>query len=186
MRDIERRASDSTVAAFFNGAEGDITARRRRRDLNDLWSQRDRFAAAIAQATKILSIDSGPINSRIHFSKWGEDASRLDEDARLAKEPKGGAAAIGGGEGDRTPLYALGWRERTTGNRARDRQGAKLEALESTLLPGANLTWLLADPKDFPRALPLTYATVGPLTNQMVILTAPTEVSTTAGYRIRQ
>ena len=186
MRDIERKSSDSMVAAFFNGAEGDISARRRRRDVNDLWAQRDGFATAIAKARTIGSIDTGPIDSRLHFSKWGEDASRLGEAAWLAKEPKGGAAAIGGGEGDRTPLYALGWRERSIGNRARDRQGAKLEALESTLLPGVNLTWLLAKAKDFPRALPLTYATIGPLTAPFVIVTAPTEVSTAAGYRIRQ
>jgi neutral ceramidase len=186
MRDIERRSPESFVAAFFNGAEGDITARRRRRDVNDLWTQRDRFETAISNATKIESIETGPIESRMRFATWGEPGASVNDDAHLAKEPRGGAAAIGGAEGDRTPLYALGWRERTTGNRADEGQGAKLEALKSTLLPSVNLTWLLASPKDFPRALPFTYATIGSSPGPFVILTAPTEVSTTAGYRIRE
>jgi neutral ceramidase len=186
MRDIERQSSDSMVAAFFNGAEGDITVRRRVRDVNDLWRQRDRFATAIAHATKISSIDTGPITSRIHYARWGEKASELEDQARLADLPRAGAAAIGGGEGDRTPLYALGWRERTTGNRAANGQGAKLEPLKSVLLPSVNFTWLLAIPLDFPPVLPLMYATVGPSFAPFVILTAPTEVSTSAGYRIRQ
>src|SRR5215510_4459704 len=94
-----------------------------------------------------------------------------------------GAALVGGGEGDRTVLYRLGWKEGVTDFRATSEQGAKLAPFNSRLLPVLlDLTFLLAGPDDFPQALPLGYARLGTLE----IVSTPTEMSTATGYNIRK
>ena len=63
----------------------------------------------------------------------------------IAKAPAFGAAALGGGEGDRTILYELGWKEGMR-NRAVDGQGPKLKGLDSRLLRVIQLTQAFAPP----------------------------------------
>lgn len=184
MRQLELCASSGRhVAAFFNGAEGDITARRIERDIRDLWQHAKWMRQAVDDAKEIRPVDvSCGIESRKHFAEPGE---KLDgpPKLRLAWTPKAGAALVGGGEGDRTILYQMGWQERVTDFRATREQGAKLSAFKSRLLPDLlDLTGLLANPDDFPTALPLGYARLGTLE----IVSAPTEMSTATGYAIRQ
>lgn len=184
MRQLELSvASGRLVAAFFNGPEGDITARRIHRDIRDIWKHASRMREAIEHAAPITPLDVGAgIESRAYFAAPGEALSG-SPDFRLASTPMAGSAALGGGEGDRTILYELGFRERVTDLRATPDQGAKLDALKSRLLPGLpDLTWLLGKPGDFPVALPLGYARLGALD----IVSAPTEMSTATGYFIRE
>jgi neutral ceramidase len=185
MRQLELKPSAGRlVAAFFNGAEGDISARRIERDVRDVWRHASLMRIAIEGAKEPVSIDlSAGIESRMHFAFAGEVLSVAGEpDFRLASKPKAGAALLGGGEGDRTPLYQLGWKERVTDRRANADQGAKLNALKPLLLPLLDKTWLLATSSSFPRVLPLGYAHMGALN----IVSTPTEMSTATGYNIRK
>ena len=179
MRRIESVNGDGFVAAFFNGAEGDISARRTGRDLHDLWKHADLFVKAINEASG-SRLDLTP--SIVTRSYWATPGDPVGEPpVRLPKQARGGAALLGGAEGDRTPLYALGWRERVTAARADKEHGAKLNPLDSNLLPVPDMTdLLLARSDQFPRSLPLSYARLGPLE----IFAAPTEMSTATGERI--
>jgi neutral ceramidase len=182
MRLLEREAGASFVSAFFNGSEGDITTRRVDRDLRDVWHHASLFAEAVRAAQRAMTPLAGParIESRMHVAAWGEES--LDDAAvRLAPLPRGGAAAIGGGEGDRTVFYALGWREHAIALRADRDHGTKLNPLKSNLLPLPDLTDLIGTTPDFPRALPLGYVRIG----NVEIMTAPTEVSTASAAMMR-
>jgi hypothetical protein len=184
MRQLEVSApSGRLVAAFFNGPEGDVSARRIDRDIRDIWKHASWMRQAIEHAAPITPLDVGAgIESRGYFAAPGE-ALPGSPDFRLASTPMAGSAALGGGEGDRTILYELGFRERVTDLRATSDHGAKLNALKSRLLPGLpDLTWLLGKPGDFPVALPLGYARLGTIE----IVSAPTEMSTATGYFIRE
>ena len=184
MRQLELKdSSGRLVAAFFNGPEGDITARRIERDVRDIWNHALRMCKAIDDARDPKTLDvSTAIVSRMHFAGPGEVLTGTNVRFELAPKPMAGAALVGGGEGDRTVLYQLGWQEGVTNLRATSEQGAKLDAFKSRLLPNVpDLTFLLALPGDFPRALPLGYARLGTLD----IVSTPTEMSTATGYNIR-
>lgn len=185
MRQLELEdSSGKRVAAFFNGPEGDITARRVDRDVRDIWHHALWLRQAIDNARNATPLDvSTGIESRMHFAAPGEVLVGTNVRFGLASEPMAGAALVGGGEGDRTPLYQLGWKEGVTDFRATSEQGAKLNAFKSRLLPFLpDLTDLLAGPDDFPQALPLGYAHLGTLE----IVSTPSEMSTATGYNIRK
>src|SRR5206468_2296800 len=98
----------------------------------------------------------------------------------LAPVPIFGVAGVGGGELDRTPLYALGWIEGVR-DRSGRHQGPKVPALDSRILRDIKLTGTFAPPKKFPRFLPVTYAEIGRLSLGAI----PVEMSTTQALRIR-
>ncbi len=170
------------VVMFLNGAEGDVSARRTRRDLRDVWRHAALFSKVVMTATDRgeVKLDGG-IRAAMHLARAGE-VSWHGRQTRLAEEASGGAAALGGAEGDRTILYELGWRERTVDDRAANGQGAKLPALKSKLLPLPDLTkLLLAKPSDFPLRLPLSLVRIGSID----VAVTPTEMSTATGFHIR-
>jgi neutral ceramidase len=183
MRRLELKVSSGRlVAAFFNGPEGDITARRIERDVRDIWKHASLMVEAVENAKDptVINLRTG-IESRMHYAAPGKVVSGID--VQLASNAMAGAALLGGGEGDRTPLYQLGFQERVTDFRATSEQGAKLNGLKSRLLPDLpDLTALIAKPEDFPRVLPLAYARLGTLD----IVSTPTEMSTATGYAIRK
>ena len=200
MGAVERRHADHPVAAFFNGAEGDIHMRRLRRDFRDAVRLATLFertvletlAATPDQVTKDPDISAARIevtdfaagdpkhpgrlrapHSRCALNVWKE--------AALAVEPQYGVAGLGGGEGDQTVLVGLGWREGVR-SQPQKGQGPKLPGLDSSLLRNLKITDLVAPPEDFPAHLPVTYARLGPL----AIGAFPAELTTTMGYRIRR
>jgi hypothetical protein len=181
MQTLERRRGDPFVAAFFNGAEGDVTARRINRDALEIWKLADVLVQSLETVTDRSPVDmTGGIDSRSYFAAPGT-TFRGTPDRQLAATARGGAAAIGGGEGDRTLFYGLGWHERVLAVRSSQDQGAKLNALRSKVLPVPDLTFLIALPDDFPSALPLSYARLGSLE----FAVAPAEMSTATGFAIR-
>ena len=197
---LERRHADHPVAAFFNGAEGDIHMRRLRRDLRDAVRLGTLFERAVLE-TLALPADDVTNDPRISVGHIevtdfagrdpenrgrrpsAQSACRLPvwKDAALASEPQYGVAGLGGGEGDRTILVDLGWRE---GVRAQPQkgQGPKLPGLDSAVLRSLKITDLVAPTEDFPSHLPVGYARLGAL----AIGTFPVELTTTMGYRIRR
>jgi hypothetical protein len=98
-----------------------------------------------------------------------------------------GAAALGGGEDDRTVLHALGWRE---GQREipRDGQGPKLGGLDSKLLPVIALTSALGPPSALPQELPITYIELGKfeMSRTFSLGAFPAELSTAQAADIRE
>lgn len=200
MAAVERRHADHPVAAFFNGAEGDIHMRRLRRDFRDavrlgtLFERTvfETLAAAPENVTNDPDISAGRIEvtdfaagDPKHPGQLRSPQSvcslKIWKDAALAMEPQYGVAGLGGGEGDLTTLVDLGWREGVRGQPQKG-QGPKLPGLDSSVLRNLKITDIVAPSEDFPAHLPLTYARLGSL----AIGAFPVELTTTMGYRIRR
>jgi neutral ceramidase len=176
------------VVGFFNGAEGDITPRRTRRDVFDTYEHGLRFAEAINATVKTSELldESEPtisVNATVVEPAEDEERScRIGDGPKwtLAERPMLGTAALGGGEGDRTALYGVGWREGIV-DRHREGQGQKLPALDSRLVRAIRLSDMIGPPEAFPQTLPLTRASLGGLT----LAALPAELSTAQGQAIR-
>jgi hypothetical protein len=199
VRAFERRYNDELVAGFFNGADGDIHIRRLRRDFREVIRFGEAFDANIQEV-----LDSPPVLSRTDFKvvvsrKDVTDFAKPDPHditkrrdktevckndywnySVLSSVPEYGVAGLGGGEGDRTILYDLGWREGVRGQPEQG-QGPKLPGLGSRILRDLRLTDILVPPDSFPQNLPVTYAEIADLR----IGAFPVEFTTAMGYRIR-
>ncbi len=182
-----------SVVGFFNGAEGDVTARRPTRDVRRVGDLARSFAASIGDVVTRPGIDLGASpeiqvrSERVPVAATddtkddaGATCSVRGETVRLSGKPLGGAAGLGGGEGDRTILYDLGWREAVR-DRPRHGQGPKLPALDSAYVRTLKLTSVIFKLADFPPSLPLSVVALGRLT----IAAIPAEASTFVGARIR-
>jgi hypothetical protein len=189
MAALERRHPRSAygttpVYGFFNGAEGDVVARRGVRDVREVVAVGEAFAASVRStlesppppapmhkpAIVVRSVDLVPGRTCV------DDAHRA---VTLAMTPVVGAAAVGGGENDRTILFDLGFREGQV-EIPRERQGGKLPVLDSQILEGIRLTHLFGPPRKFPAELPLRYVEIG----NLAIAAFPAEIGTAAGRRI--
>jgi len=188
MTALERRYStrNKMVFGFFNGAEGDVTLRRGRRDLLEALKFGKTFEnqiASVLESGKGHSI--GPISIDVRSGNFrpadAVEGRCIDaqHDARLAPAPKLGTAALGGAEDDRTILYGLGWRDGVR-DKAFDGQGVKLPALDSRLLRGLRLSDEFAPPEAFPATITLVVASLG----HLVLLAVPAELSTAEGQAV--
>jgi neutral ceramidase len=182
-----------SIVGFFNGAEGDVTARRTERDIRDVAELARGFAGSINAIVKLPGIALGPSPEiQVRSERVPVEAvSGTKDDAgatcsvgtdtyRLAGKPNGGVAAFGGAEADRTILYDLGWREAVR-DRPQHGQGPKLPALDSAYLRDLKPTSTIVKLPDFPPSLPLSILSIGPLS----IATIPVEASTFVGAQIR-
>lgn len=193
MESLERRwatAGGQPVVGFFNGAEGDITARRNQH-ARDMRSTRD-FGERLAQAV-VATRDSAAVATerepalsvRGVLVRTGEAEGRRCTDSRrdtwtLSDRPMLGAAALGGAEDDYTVLHLMGWREGIV-DRPTYGQGMKLPALDSKVVRALRFSDEFAPPEIFPDTLPLTLVSIGGFT----LATLPGEVSTAQGQAIR-
>jgi hypothetical protein len=199
VRDLERRNNDELVAAFFNGADGDIHMRRLRRDLRDVMRLGEAFGGNIeeilASAPAPVPKDLDVVIGRKEVTEFAKPdprdlTKRLDKsavcgtdawnDAPLSPVPEYGVAGLGGGEGDRTILYDLGWREGVRGQ-ADQGQGPKLPGLGSRIIRDLRLTDILVPPGSFPQRLPVTWVKLADLR----IGAVPVEFTTAMAWRIR-
>jgi neutral ceramidase len=181
--------AEPMVVGFFNGAEGDITARRRQRDLIEVYAFGRRFAREVeatlsrpggrVSTTTGLSVRAGAFDPEKEGScqPKGEHQRQVE----LAPSPVFGAATLGGAEDDRTDLYQLGWRDGTRDS-ASGPQGVKLPALDSRVIRGARFTSDFAPPAAFPHSLPLSVLGIGDFS----LATLPLEASTAQGDWIRR
>lgn len=182
-REWATQDSGRPVVGFFNGAEGDVVARRNVRDVREVVAIAQRFADHVkrALAHPAKALDRPIIVARRDMLRAGAGCAPPDPpQVTLAAEPVIGTAAFGGGEDDRSQLYALGWRD---GVRylARNGQGPKLPALDSELLPMIRLTSVLGPPRVFPSELPLQVVRIG----EFSLAAFPGELSTAAGAMVR-
>ncbi len=168
------RGGARVVVGFFNGGEGDVTARRGARDLRDVLRVSRDFRASVefVESTQPADVPVPRIVTRQAILRPGH--------SRLPKEPMVGAPALGGGENDRTVLYLLGWRGDLHEIPAKG-QGGKLGALEAQLVPGLDLTPMLAPPRTFPTQIPVGYVELG----AFALGTVPAEPSTATAAMIR-
>ena len=189
MQKVERslsKPSRAAVVGFFNGAEGDITARRRWRDMGEVLA----FGGALASEVEDTlahgwEVDvGGDVDVREGDADTSSD--RVCESVglgrvELGRRPYFGAAGIGGAEGDRTAFTDLGWKDGVR-TEARSNQGPKLGAFDSKILPSFSLTRFLAPRGKFPVFLPITWARIG----SFQLLAFPAELTTTMAYQMRQ
>ena len=162
------------IIGFFNGAEGDVVARRRSRTARDLH----RLASLLAQRIRETHDTAGGspvdlasgITAALHFARAGQTETTSAGMVRLAATPVAGVATLGGGEGDPSGFPGKPTTQKPTGD-----QGVKVPALR----------WfhdVLAPSHSFPQALPISYVRLGSLRLAFV----PTESSTAAVWRMRQ
>lgn len=184
------RGASRPVVGFFNGADGDISVRRVRRDLKDVVRLGDAFAKEIDNLIKKDGIEiveqkidvgvaPGLVSASCLSEKWGtpNKTPRLIE---LAKQPMYGVAGIGGGEGDRTVLFQLGWSDGVRGEPTSG-QVPKQPALDSPVVRHLDLTAAISKKDTFPSTLPVTLAQLGPLS----IATMPAELTTAMAFELR-
>jgi neutral ceramidase len=183
------------VVGFFNGAEGDITARRPSRDVADAKTHALELADAVQKAANSpgtslelqldVRSDPGELSDPYHGAKC---SSIGWPDVRLAATPQMGVAALGGGESDRTVLHQLGWSDGVRGEQHTFDvlgQAPKQPALDSPVLRCAQFTALLATRETFPQTLPLTLVRVGaPKGPFFEIATLPVEMTTAMAWDI--
>jgi neutral ceramidase len=178
------------VVGFFNGAEGDITPRRTRRDATDVLELGKLLGDDLSQTLKAAgtpiegtSVRIRSRRARVHPKDAGQ-RSCLRTSGKTTDPISGiptlGTAALGGAEDDRTLLYQLGWKEGVRDRRLRE-QGPKQPALDSQLVRAVALTESFAPPEMFPASLPITYAELG----NLALVAVPFEMSTAQGMDIR-
>jgi neutral ceramidase len=189
MTSLERdsAASDSLVAGYFNGAEGDVSPRWESQDRDDVIKFGDKLADAVrsvlAHPTAEARADSPEISVRskaFRIDSGGQDSAGFDA------RPEFGVASVGGAEDGRTPFYYYGWHGGILSEKPRDGQGRKQPGLDLPgfpLLKALKLTHLLAPRRSFPDYFPLSIARIGDL---LTIGAIPVEMTTMMGKRIRE
>jgi len=185
MRSLERQRQYGLnerfpVLGFFNGAEGDVVARRGRRDIRDVVFVATRLKEAVPSVLTRGSVPLSPVMVETRHVAIAPKAN-VPGSELLASEPVFGTAAVGGAEDDRTVLYQLGWREGVREVPTQG-QGGKLPALDSQLLPFVRLTHLVAPPRVFPQELPVSYIRIG----TFQIGAVPAELSSAQGAALRE
>ncbi len=189
-----RPGPPAVVVGFFNGPEGDVTARRTSRDLRDVLDVAGRMVCGLDAAlgsTAVKAITDPPITvvrtgqgvvpPCPDFAVPDPANPKVPKPPELATAPLMGVAALGGGEDDHTVLYSLGWREGVR-DRALNGQGPKLPALDSQLLRGVKLSAWGEAPYKFSRRPEVVVARLG----DFGLAALPVEMSTAQAFHIRE
>jgi neutral ceramidase len=184
---LERSTSPKIpMAAFFNGAQGDISLRRCRRDVLDVTGLARNILGTVRPLIGTPGTpQSKPLHLKVAYADLlpGEQRKCVSTEFgrfTIAKEPQPGVALLGGGEGDRTVLFQLGWTARIKGT-AEKGQGPKMPGLDSSIVTGLKLNYLLAPPWKWSQRLPLSFINLG----DMRLLVTPVEMTTAMAYRLR-
>lgn len=197
--------NESTVVAFFNGAEGDIAPNWKNQDRADALDIGQQLAQGVLTAiTNANEEIAGDISYRYEVVKIADaqvtdlhrDADVMCDSTRkmqTARKPYPGVATLGGSEEGRSFLYYLGLREGVKLEECDDRQGRKFFAIESFIEKILQIDdkQLLHDSildfakkysaKTLPEQIPLGVYTIGPL----VLGTLPGEFTVALGNRIK-
>ncbi len=170
------------VVAFFNGAEGDVSALWTSRDRPDL----DRLARQLSQAVVALAGSGHAVTGPIGFQFTEIEISEYcftDREGRpRCTEAKAtpGVAQLGGAEDGRTLFHELGFVEgRYPLSRAAT--GAKLPAFQPNLEGLPDLTGIATAATPPPERLPIAVYVLG----SVALATLPGEFTTVMGHRIR-
>jgi neutral ceramidase len=161
------------IAGFFNGAEGDISPRWVAQNRNDVLSLGDAFARSVTTTLKHPAY-SDP-DPKIAAARRSFRAAAIKD----LTVPRSGVGELGGAEDGRTVLYGYGWH----GGVTRPGPDPKVPALE-LYRPGALklLQRVLDSPKSYPEEIPVSVASIGPLS----LAAIPTEMTTVQGLEVRE
>lgn len=165
------------VAGFFNGAEGDISPRWISQDRGDVIT----LGAGLAQAVESLLDQAGDpqLNPAISVAREEFPAVPPAGPTRKLTLPGSGVGELGGAEDGRTVMYAYGWHGGVSGSGS-DPKVAALSLHNLALLK--ILQPILGAPKNYPRTIPVSIASLGALS----LAAIPTEMTTVQGLHIRQ
>ena len=173
----EAKPDNPVVAGFFNGAEGDISPRWTYQDRGDVV----RLGGQLADAVKVLlnkTEDTQP-NPVISAAREEFTAVPPTGPTRELILPGSGVGELGGAEDGRTVMYAYGWHGGVTGGGA-DPKVPALSLHNLALLK--ILQPIIGAPKNYPRTIPVSIASLGTLS----LAAIPTEMTTVQGLHIRQ
>jgi neutral ceramidase len=174
MQVLER---ESVIAGFFNGAEGDISPRWVSQNRHDVLSLGDAFARAVtATLTHSAETVRTPAIAAARRSFPAVPPSAETHDLTL---PASGVGELGGAEDGRTILYSYGWHGGVTHSRG-DARVPALELYKPLYLK--LLQRLLDSPKNYPAEIPVSLASLGPLS----LAAIPTEMTTVQGFELRK
>ena len=195
MRDLEQRQVTWTrepgmVAGFFNGAEGDVSPRWVRRDVEEAEELGSLLAASVSKA---VGSGAGDVEGPEAHIRAARQAIRQYDFCGTYPTP--GVGTLGGAEDGRFVSFDLGWRapyrrapakEPGLGTRLlrwwrAHGQGKKQPAFELSAFPLIDLTQVLAPPENFPSEVPVTIARLGSL----AFLAVPAEMTTAMGQEVR-
>lgn len=182
MRYVERQSgSPGFVAGFFNGAEGDVSARWAHRDAEETRFLGRRLGDHVRDALQDHP-EAVILNPRIQSNRSDASQKAFCHGAR----PVPGIAEMGGAEDGHFITFDLGWRApfRTTlpqKSSADPEQGTKQAALDLKTLPWLPLTALIEPAANFPDRVPVSVVRLGPLT----IAVVPVEMTTAMGREVR-
>ena len=186
---LRERGPDESipVVALFNGAEGDISPR---------WEKQNRSTALdlgsrLAQEIIYLYHQEGErIEGEISTKcKWTNLSNQffIDDSGnefRTAAKGMVGAAALGGTEDGRTPLYELGWKEGLRADEPSPDHGLKLDPLNPTpssvTQPIADFLRIFVYQPDPPSEFLLGIYRIGSIS----LVSLPGEFSVSLGRRI--
>ena len=208
MNLLERRyPPEEFVAAFFNGADGDISVRWKRQNRNEAVVFADSLVGAIDQthaAGRAVDLDPNArievgqtdIKANPYFStgfpgSWKAKANCVTnpnpggEPLCLAPEPLFGVATVGGAEDSRTPMFDLGWKPGVRWNVARDGQGLKQGAFESSTLAGIDLTALVSPSCFYPESILVSLVGFGG-SHPLTFAAIPGEATRTTWWRAKK
>ncbi|HLY72830.1 MAG TPA: neutral/alkaline non-lysosomal ceramidase N-terminal domain-containing protein, partial [Planctomycetota bacterium] len=170
---------DDGVAAFINGAEGDLVTTAPRQDREDL----EALGGKLAQGVLALAGSPAPrpLLGNLAYSCASYEFPN-------PPEPLIGAAALGGTEDGRTMLYDLGWREylRSGPRQAVAGQGTKRDPLDSLQFPAPTLGRAEQIQQVLPSLPDHAWIGVYRIGSDLMLATLPGEFTTTMGRRIRR
>jgi neutral ceramidase len=192
MRELEQR-EPGTVAGFFNGAEGDVSPRWVRRDIDEVEKLGRELADSVSRAVqgsgRPMELDTARIRAVRSVVRQYDFCDTV---------PTPGVGAMGGAEDGRFFSFDLGWRapyRRPLEEQGKpgwfkrmlrwfhaQHQGDKVPALELKTFPILDATQVVAPPEDFPYEVPVTVARLG----NLVFLAVPAEMTTAMGKHVRE
>jgi neutral ceramidase len=184
MSELERRSGHRDfVAGWFNGTDGDVSAR---------WEKRD--AAEVREFGRRLV--AGIETLRNGAAAFREDDSADVVARRRARPRRGfcktkptpGVATLGGAEDGRFVTFDMGWREKS-------RRGTGLEppqspdpaqcgkepslGLKGTFI---DFTEIVGPPRQFPKEIPVSVVEIG----RVILACVPVEMTTVMGLLVRR
>ncbi len=196
MRELECSSvswprSPEMVAGFFNGAEGDVSPRWNRRDIDEVYELGGRLARSVAD-----SVAAG--------DPHGEgDSVRIRAVRRVAEQfsfchswPVPGVGTLGGAEDGRFVSFDMGWRspyrmpldekkhpiKKILRWLRSPNQGVKQPGFELSSTPFIDITHSLAPPQHFPSEVPVTVVRLGSL----ALIAMPAELTTAMGRELKE
>lgn len=184
MSELERRSGRKDfVAGWFNGTDGDVSARWERRDAAEVREFGRRLVAAIE------TLRNAGVDFREDDSATVAARRRATPRRGFCKtKPTPGVATLGGAEDGRFVSFDMGWRERSRrgpgSNPSESPDPAQCGKEPSLALKGSfiDFTEVLAPARKFAKEIPVSVVEIG----RLVFVCVPVEMTTVMGLLVRR